>query len=178
MIRIIAKRYAKALADLGEAAKSVDKAKADLSAFVDAVNSQPSLQKLFASPVFTPENRKAVVRELSSRLGLDKNTARFLEHIAGNGRIRFVAEIKQAFSELLAERQNQASVKLTTASPLNGSALADLKKQLESVTGKKVEIDAQVDASLIGGARAQIGSVVYDGTIKNQLSKMRGQFAK
>lgn len=178
MIRIIAKRYAKALVDLSEAAKNVDKAKADLAAFVEAVNAQPSLQKLFASPVFTPENRTAVVRELSSRLGLDKGTTRFLEHIAANGRIRLVAEIGQAFDDLIAERQNRATVKLTTAAPLNGTFLADLKKELEKATGKNVEIDAKEDASLIGGARAQIGSVIYDGTIKNQLAKMRGQLAK
>ena len=36
-----------------------------------------------------------------------------------------------------------------------------------------MDIDAQVDASLIGGAKAQIGSTIYDGSIKNQLSKMR-----
>jgi len=46
------------------------------------------------------------------------------------------------------------------------------------VTGKQVEIDAKVDPAVIGGARAQIGSVIYDGTIKNQLGKMREKLAK
>ena len=46
------------------------------------------------------------------------------------------------------------------------------------MTGKQVEIDAQVDAAVIGGVRAQIGSVVYDGTIKNQLGKIREKLAK
>ena len=47
--------------------------------------------------------------------------------------------------------------------------------EVEGVDGVEVDIDAKVDASLIGGAKAQIGSVVYDGTIKNQLDKMRNQ---
>ncbi len=178
MIRIIAKRYAKALADLSEAKKGVDKAKADLIAFVGAVGSQPEMQKLFTSPVFTPENRKAVVNELAARLNLQKDTVRFLEHLAETGRIRIVREISEAFSEILAERQNRASVKLTTAAALNNGDAGELKKQLEAVTGKNVEIEVKVDASLIGGARAQIGSVIYDGTIKSQLAKMRSQLGK
>ena len=178
MIRIIAKRYANALADLSEAKKAVDKAKTDIAAFAGAVESQPDMQKLFSSPVFTPENRKAVVGELASRLGLQQDTARFLEHLAGTGRIRLIREIAEAFEDLLAERQNRATVKLTTAAPLNNGDVAALKKQLESIAGKSVEIDARVDAALIGGARAQIGSVIYDGTIRNQLDKMRDRLVK
>ena len=56
--------------------------------------------------------------------------------------------------------------------------VAEIKKQLESLTGKQVEVDAKVDPSLIGGARAQIGSVVYDGAISSQLGKMRERLAK
>jgi len=176
--RIIAKRYAKAFVELSEATKGIDKSKADLAAFVSAVESYSDLQKLFSSPVFTPENKKAVVQELAAKLGLQQDTARFLDHLAGTGRIRIVREIREAFDEILAERQNRASVKLTTAAPLAGGELAEIKKKLEDVTGKQVEVDVQIDPAVIGGARAQIGSVVYDGTIKNQLAKMRAQLAK
>ena len=75
MIRTIAKRYAKALVELAEAKKTVDKTKADLTAFVGAVDSQPAIQKLFSSPVFTPENKIAVIKELSGKLSQDVSLA-------------------------------------------------------------------------------------------------------
>ncbi|HEY6010682.1 MAG TPA: ATP synthase F1 subunit delta [Nitrospirota bacterium] len=175
MIRIIAKRYAKALVQLAEEQKSVDKTKADLAAFAGAVDTQPALQKLFASPVFTPENKKAVIRDLAGKLGMQQTTQRFMEHLADKGRIRYVKDVHEAFLEILAEHQNRALARLTTAANINPADLAEIKKKLEALTGKQVDIDAKVDASLIGGAKAQIGSVVYDGTIKNQLAKMRGQ---
>ena len=81
----------------------------------------------------------------------------------------------EAFLEILAERQNRALARLTTAVSLNAGDLADVKKKLETLTGKRVDVDSKVDPSLIGGVRAQIGSVIYDGTIKNQLDKMRNQ---
>ena len=175
MIRIIAKRYAKALVRLAEEKKTVDKTRDDLAAFVSAVDSSPDLQKLFASPVFTPENKKAVIRELTIKMSLDPTTQRFVEHLAETGRIRYVKEMFEAFREILAERTNRAMAKLTTATAISAADLADIKKKLETLTGKQVDIDAQVDASLIGGVKAQIGSTIYDGTIKNQLSKMRSQ---
>lgn len=175
MIRVIAKRYANALVQLAEEKKIVDKTKADLAAFVQAVETLPALQKLFASPVFTPENKKSVIKDLAGKLGMQATTQRFVEHLAETGRIRHVKDVNEAFLELLAERTNRAMARLTTATPVKPADLADIKKKLEALTGKQVDIDARVDASLIGGAKAQIGSTIYDGTIKNQLAKMRNQ---
>lgn len=175
MIRIIAKRYAKALVQLAEEKKTVDKTRADLASFVEAVDAQPALQKLFTSPVFTPENKKAVIRELAGKLGMQPATQRFVEHLAETGRIRYVRDVFEAFQEILAERTNRAMARLTTAAAIAPADLADIKKKLETLTGKQVDIDAKVDAALIGGAKAQIGSTIYDGTVKNQLNKMRSQ---
>jgi F-type H+-transporting ATPase subunit delta len=175
MIRTIAKRYAKALVELSEEKKIVDKTKADLASFMSAVEALPAMQKLFSSPVFTPEHKKAVITELSGKIGMQPTTQRFIEHLAETGRIRYVKEVYEAFLEILADRLNRASVRLTTAAAVNPADLTDIKKKLEVLTGKQVDIEAKVDAGLIGGARAQIGSVIYDGTIKNQLNKMRNQ---
>jgi len=175
VIRTIAKRCAKALVELAEATNAIDTTKSDFAAFVGAVDAAPAVQKLFSSPVFTPENKKTVIRELSGKLKMHAMSERFVEHLAETGRIRNVKDVYEAFLEILAEKQNRASVRLTTATPLNNGDFADIKKKLEALTGKKVDIDSKVDASLIGGARAQIGSVIYDGTIKNQLNKMRSK---
>jgi F-type H+-transporting ATPase subunit delta len=175
LIRTIAKRYARALVELSEEKKTVDKTKADLAAFVSAVDALPAMQKLFASPVFTPENKKAVIKDLAGKLGMQPTTQRFVEHLAETGRIRYVKDVNEAFQEILSERQNRAAVRLTTAVAINNGDLADIKQKLEGLTGKQVDVDAQVDTTLIGGAKAQIGSTIYDGTIKNQLNKMRNQ---
>ena len=178
MIQIVAKRYAKALVELAHEKNTVDRTRTDLAAFAAAVAEQATLQKLFSSPAFTPEAKKAVIGELAGKLGMQKTTARFIEYLAETGRIRYVRDVQQAFEALLAEQQNRAQVKLTTATALGAGELDEIKKKLAAVTGKQVEVDAKVDAALIGGARAQIGSMVYDGTIRNQLGKMRERLAK
>ncbi len=175
MIRTIAKRYARALVELSEEKKAIDKTRADFAAFVGAVDTVPAMQKLFASPVLTPENKKAVIKDLSGKLNMQATSQRFVEHLAETGRIRYIKDVYEAFLDILADKQNRAVAKVTTAVSLNNGDMADIKKKLEVLTGKQVDVESKVDASLIGGARAQIGSVIYDGTIKNQLNKMRGQ---
>jgi len=178
LITIVAKRYAKALVELAHEKNVVDQTRADIASFSATVEEHASLQKLFSSPAFTPAAKKAVIAELAAKLGLQQTTARFLAHLAEAGRVRIFRDVQQAFEELLAERQNRARARVTTAAPLAAGEVADIKKKLEAVTGKQVEIDAQVDAAVIGGVRAQIGSVVYDGTIRNQLAKMRDRLVK
>lgn len=173
MIRTIAKRYAKALMELAAEKRIVAKTRDDLAAFVDAVDTLPALQKFFASPVFTPEHKKSVINELAKKLKLQPTSLHFVEYLAESGRIRYVKEVRDAFLALLAEQQNRAAVQLTVAVPLSARDLAAIKRTLVKLTGKEVDIDVQEDASLIGGAKAQMGSVVFDGTIKNQLDKLR-----
>lgn len=173
MIRTIAARYAKALMELAEEKKSISKTTNDLAAFVAAVDALPALQKLFASPVFTPKHKQSVIKELAKKLKLQQTTLHFMEYLAESGRIRYVKEVSEAFEALLADRQNRARARLTTAVAVNSRDLASIKKTLEKLSGKKVDLDVREDASLIGGAKAQIGSVVYDGTIKNQIDKLR-----
>ncbi len=175
MIRTIAKRYARALVELSEEKKIVDKTRDDFAAFVGAVDAVPDMQKLFASPVMTPENKKAVIKDLSGKLNMQATSQRFVEHLAETGRIRYIKDVYEAFLDILAEKQNRAMARVTTAVSLNNGDLGEIKKKLEVLTGKQVDVDHKVDASLIGGAVAQIGSVIYDGTIKNQLNKMRNQ---
>jgi F-type H+-transporting ATPase subunit delta len=160
---------------LAEEKKTVDKTRADLAAFVSAVDSLPALQKLLASPVFTPENKKSVIKELAAKLNMDQVTQRFVEHLAETGRIRYVKEVFEAFREILAERTNRAMAKLTTAAAISAADLADIKKKLETLTGKQVDIDSQVDASLIGGAKAQLTQNRVPLSDTNQLGKMRSQ---
>ncbi len=178
MIKIVAKRFAKALVELAHEKNTVEKTRADLAAFVAAVDAEGSLRKLFASPAFAPETKKAVIGELAARLELQPGTTRFIEHLAEVGRIRYVRDVAEAFEEILAERQNRARARVATAAALTSGETDEIKKKLEVVTGKQVEVEAQVEPALIGGVRAQIGSVIYDGTIRNQLAKMRERLAR
>ena len=44
-------------------------------------------------------------------------------------------------------------------------------------TGKQILLQSKVDASLLGGVTAQVGSTVFDGSVKTQLDRLRDSLA-
>ncbi|MFA5072896.1 MAG: ATP synthase F1 subunit delta [Nitrospirota bacterium] len=173
MTGIVARRYAKAFIDLAEEHKNLDRIKSDIDTLVLAVKEQPLLLKFFGNPRFTLEQKQDVIGLLARKLKLHQTSKRFFEYLAEAGRIRHLAEIHEAFMHILAERQNRATAEVTTAVPVKSADLVALRKKLEALTGKKIDLDVQIDPSLLGGMKARIGSIVYDSTIKNQMEKMR-----
>ncbi len=51
--------------------------------------------------------------------------------------------------------------------------VAQLRKGLEAMTGKKVEMTMEEDASFLGGVVVSVGDTLYDGSIRTQLNNMR-----
>ena len=59
---------------------------------------------------------------------------------------------------------------LVSGMPLRQAAKLALAADTASITIMEIVVAI---AALIGGVKAQIGSMIYDGTIRNQLTKMR-----
>ena len=57
--------------------------------------------------------------------------------------------------------------------PLTPDRTAAIESSLTRVTGRKVLLNARVDAGIIGGLVARIGSTVYDASVVRQLEKMK-----
>jgi F-type H+-transporting ATPase subunit delta len=46
---------------------------------------------------------------------------------------------------------------------------------LSKLTGKRVNLNFDIDQNIIGGVVTTIGSTVYDGSVKTQLENLRQQ---
>jgi F-type H+-transporting ATPase subunit delta len=62
---------------------------------------------------------------------------------------------------------------VVTAIELPAERVAALQRGLALATGREVQLETRVDASIIGGAITRIGSTVYDGSVTRQLEKMK-----
>jgi F-type H+-transporting ATPase subunit delta len=62
---------------------------------------------------------------------------------------------------------------LVTATALPDDRVAAIRNGLTRATGRDVTLETRVDASIIGGAVARIGSTVFDGSVTRQLERMR-----
>ena len=84
-------------------------------------------------------------------------------------------DVSAEFRRIEEQVLNRVSVEVTTAVPLEPALRKRLAESLEKFTGKSVRLEPKVDPAVLGGARARIGSVVYDGTVASRLQKLRKQ---
>jgi F-type H+-transporting ATPase subunit delta len=90
-------------------------------------------------------------------------------------RTELLKEIEQALSEEINARLGIAQARVTSAQRLSDAEKNQLTAALERRTGKKIEAQFQEDRSLLGGAVVQVGSTIYDGSVREQLNRLREQ---
>jgi F-type H+-transporting ATPase subunit delta len=93
-------------------------------------------------------------------------------------RIGIIDEISDAFDLLLDERLGFVRAEVVSAAPLNQRRSAEIESELSSLTGKRMRLRFAVDAALLGGVSARIGSKVYDGSVRGQLEQLRRQLTE
>jgi F-type H+-transporting ATPase subunit delta len=105
---------------------------------------------------------------------LDSKAASFLNLVNQNHRLAALPEIAYQFEAMKNESEGAAEVNITSAFPLEGSALNDLLSSLKKrFGGKELRPTIQVDPELIGGVRIQVGDEVLDSSVKAQLAQMQ-----
>jgi F-type H+-transporting ATPase subunit delta len=171
----VARRYASALADVALEQIKADRVKADFTAFVDAFYSCADLRNLLETPAVGPEPKHRVIEKISEKMQWDPAVRNFVYFIVDRRRTELLREIQQAFAQELNARLGIAEAEVTSARPLTAQEKQQLTSVLERQTGKKIEASFQEDKSLLGGAVVRVGSTVYDGSVREQLNRLREQ---
>ena len=80
------------------------------------------------------------------------------------------------FQRLLELDIQSRTVRIENAVPTSESQMATLKANLTQKYGAGLDLQFFVDPTLIGGLRIQIGSDVFDGTVKTRLAALENSF--
>jgi len=170
----VAGRYANALFELADNARSLDQVAQDLTTFRQLVTESADLSRLIASPVINRNLQgKALlaVLDAASIKGLTRN---FIGTVAHNGRARDLPAMAAAFLAELARRRGETTAVVTSAVPLTPAQSQQLGDVLRSVLGgTKVSIDAHVDPDILGGLVVKVGSRLFDSSIRSKLARLQ-----
>jgi F-type H+-transporting ATPase subunit delta len=176
--RTIARRYAKALMNIGLEDGKYDTYGEELGAFTTLFQREEQLREVLNNPAFSILRRQAIIQEIAKRLRLSPLTINFLHLLVDKNRMRYLLDIATLYRELADEAAGRARVRLITAHDLSTQKLKELTKGLQDLVGKQVIMEVETDASLIGGVVARIGGMVYDGSVKTQLERLKETLAK
>jgi len=171
----VAERYAAALADVAVERKNSETIRQNLAMFVEAFSSIADLRNALESPALNAEVKRKVIAEVAGKMGLDVAVRNFIYLVVDHRRTEILPEIEQAFLSELNERLGIVDAEVTSAQELNDDEKRHLNTVLEQRTGKKVQARFQIDPALLGGALVRLGSTIYDGSVRDQLKRLREQ---
>jgi F-type H+-transporting ATPase subunit delta len=171
--RSAASRYARALFDVALRESDPQDVERELAAFMDLVRGHEQLGRVLVNPGIPAPRKHALVAELAALLGLSKVTAKLLALLAERDRLVLVGDLLEEYRQRLLDHQQVVRAVVTTAVPLPTESAEALAQAFARVTGRRVQVTTAVDPAVIGGVVARIGSVVYDGSVRRQLERLR-----
>jgi F-type H+-transporting ATPase subunit delta len=171
-------RYARSLVDIVIEGNEEDAVRLDLATYREIFHAAPELLDAFHSPAIPREAKEKVLSSLLGRYPVRVTTANFLRVMLDYNRIKYFGQIVEAFIRNLNERKGIVEARVSAAAPLTESQLASLKERFTSITGKTITLDVVTDPTLVGGVVVQIGSTVYDGSVRTQLAEMKRRLAE
>jgi F-type H+-transporting ATPase subunit delta len=173
-----ARRYARALFALAEETGSVDRVRAELAEMARLFEAEPALRGALFRPLHPVAERRAVLRSLCERLSLLPIVRNFFSYAIDQRRLVDFDAIRAEFEQLADAAAGRLKALVTSAAPLGDAQRERLQRALAARTGRNVELDVSVDPSLIGGVVATVGNVVFDGSLRTQLSQLRDTLSR
>jgi F-type H+-transporting ATPase subunit delta len=169
----LAKRYAKALVEIGVEKNALDKYGGDLTTLSNLVETSHDFREVLLNPVFTKEDKKRIAGEVLKMADTDPMVVNFVNVLIDRKRIDQLVGIEKAFREKVDDIRGITRGEVTSAQPLDEQELGRVTEALSKMSGKKVFVTTKVDPFLIGGLVAKVGDMVFDGTIRTQLNQLK-----
>jgi len=170
----VAPRYARAFAEVAEAAGlDAGAAQRQIRDFADTLAGSLDLHEFLMNPSVEMAQKLKVLDAVVQRIGIYPQVRNFLAVILEHDRLGDLHEMLTEYSEIADAHAGAAEATITSARPLDPADRAQLEAQVAKLAGAKVRATYVEDATLLGGAVVQIGSTIYDGSLKSQLQQLK-----
>ncbi|GBE04770.1 MAG TPA: ATP synthase F1 subunit delta [Nitrospirae bacterium] len=173
----IAKKYSRALINTCETADIPNVLEA-LHMFSRLMDADKKLRLLFASQLFTDDEKGKALGSVLSQLDITGQGEKFLRLIIMQGHMPAIKEIINASLNAYNEKLKKQTAVVISTIALEEGYIARLKNTLKAMTQKDIEIENEIDPSLLGGFIVKVGSTVYDSSLKGQFRLLKTELLK
>jgi F-type H+-transporting ATPase subunit delta len=174
----LARRYARAVLEIGSANGNLDKLGADLRALAKAMHDSAELVTVLTNPAIRRADRRRVIDGLLQAVGATPHSKNLVYLLLDGERMGSLEAISREVDSMIEAKSGRMTAEVTSAKPLDPEQLGQITAALEKLSGKKVAVTKREDPSLLGGVVAKLGDTVYDGSLRTQLRTLRDELTK
>ncbi len=168
-----AARYAKALLMLAKEQNCVEAIVQDARMIQGLVKESKDLSILLESPLIKAEQKSTVLEKIFAS-NVHQLSMGLIKQILKQNRERLLGLICEEVLNRYNEENKIAKVSLSTAVPLEENAKNQILEQLKAAYQlSAIELDEQIDESLIGGIVMRMGDKQLDASIRRQLNDIK-----
>jgi len=175
MTSTVARRYARALADVASEEGRGDQVLEELRAVQRLLVEYPDLSDTLTNPALPFARKRNILEVVAPRIPVSDTTTNFLLVLMKAARLEQFDQVLEAYELALDETRGVVRGTVSSARPLDQLTRARLESTLADRTGKMVRLSYMEDNSLLGGVRVQLGSTIFDGSIRAQLQQIKEQ---
>jgi F-type H+-transporting ATPase subunit delta len=171
--------YARAFADV-VIARKLDPSRMlqELHGIETLFKESDALRRVMENPSIPGDQKRDVLDAITKRLGSTGQVRNFVAVLTDHRRLPLFTEVLKYLGQELDDRLGFAEAQINSARQLSDSERQMLEAEIAKMTGKKVRARYEQDRALLGGAVVQLGSTIYDGSVKGQLEKIRQQLVE
>jgi F-type H+-transporting ATPase subunit delta len=149
-----------------------------LAVIRESIDESAEFRGLLFDPAVPRTTRKNVLRKLATDAGMPPEVGNFMATVVDHNRTTSLPSIAEVYHEVREQAAGIVPAEITTARPLADDLKERTLRALEQITGRKVRLTANVDPEILGGAVTQVGSTVYDGSLRSQLDRLRRKMSQ
>ena len=166
------KRYGEALYTASTKMEAVEEVYQSLSFVTQLLKQDASFRAFFHTRRIDSHQKDAIVGKV-----LGSNSHPLVSTLFGilseKREYRLMSGIHRWVKSRRERELNLLAVTAYTAEKLNEDEIGNITQALESSMGKRVEMSAETDGSLLGGIKLRMGNLFLDGSLQGQLARLK-----
>ncbi len=177
MISEAARVYAEGLFSLAEETETVKEKKEQAVMLREIISESDDLSAFLSAVRVSKEEKETLIDKVFSA-SLDHDMCNFLKLLVSKDRTYYLKEILGHFIALCNEKLGIECADIYSARKLTDEDYERIRKALEKMRGKTIQITKHINPALIAGIRVKIGSTVMDASVQKQIDEMKKNLLK
>ena len=166
------KKYTEALLIVSKELNCISETGNSLKIIDQLVKQEQVFRAFFSTLKIKPVEKVNILKSILGDM-INPIVYEFFALLAERNEYQMFIYVVTEYAKLQKESLNQIDVTAYSIDEIDKDTIAALIKGIERTTGKKVELKAQSDKELLGGLKLRVGNTIFDGTIANQMAKMK-----
>lgn len=169
---IAARRYAKALMDIGVDKGAYQQYAADLAKVQATIEKAPLLKATLLNRAFSNRAKRDLMLKVFAGEGFSPVVINFISLLVERDRMQQLPQIIKQYGELVDGFEGRVRATVYSVYPLEGAEVGKLKTALDGALQKKSVLENHIDQTLIGGIVLKVNNLLIDGSVRSQLRRL------